>query len=301
MDRLTALTVFRQVALLRSFSGAGRRLGLSPAAVSKNISELEAHLRVRLINRTTRRMSLTEAGAIYLDRISCILDDLDEADRVLGPMQATPSGALRVAAPLTTGLVCLTERVPDFLAHHPDLSLDLELDDRRVDIVGGGYDLAIRGSDSLEDSSLVARKLGVLEHVVCAAPAYFERFGEPAAPEELARHECIRFSLSGHADQWDFRKDGRQVRVSVSGRYSVSSSFAVRDALQAGFGISLVPYIYVCQDLEAGRLRSVLTQWSTVETALYAIYPSSQFLAPKLRAFLDFAAEVFADMPVLVK
>ncbi|MGH7004827.1 MAG: substrate binding domain-containing protein, partial [Alphaproteobacteria bacterium] len=187
----------------------------------------------------------------------------------------------------------LSAALPQFLSRYPDLSLDLHLDDRRVDIVREGFDLAIRGSDRLEDSSLIARKLTVMPHVLCAAPSYFAAYGEPEFPSELGSHSCVRFSLSGHADIWEFNKDGRTERIAVHSRYSVTSSLAVRDALRAGFGLSLMPYPYVEDDLRQGRLRSALDDWNTVETTLYAVYPSRQHLAPRIRVFLDFLVEQF--------
>lgn len=293
MDRFTALRVFRHVAELNSFAEAGRRLGLSPPAISKNIAELEAHLGARLINRTTRRMALTEEGRIYLEHVVRGLDALTEADQALCPIKAAPSGTLRVSAPMTVTLTRLSVTIPEFLSRYPDLNLDLHLDDRRVDIVREGFDLAIRGSDNLEDSSLIARKLAVMPHVLCAAPSYFEAHGRPKAPSDLKLHNCVRFSLSGHADIWEFSKDGRTERIVIDGRYSVASSLAVRDALRAGFGLSLMPYPYVEDDLKEGRLQSALADWSTVETTLYAVYPSRQHVAPKIHAFLDFLIEEF--------
>jgi DNA-binding transcriptional LysR family regulator len=294
VDRFTALRVFRYVAELQSFVEAARRLGLSPPAVSKNIAELEAHLGTRLINRTTRRMALTEEGRTYLEHVVRGLDALAEADAALSPSRMAPSGTLRVSAPMTVSLTRLTTAIPEFLSRYPDINLDLHLDDRRVDIVREGFDLAVRGSDRLEDSSLIARKLAVMPHVVCAAPHYFETHGKPAAPSDLRSHICVRFSLSGHADVWEFSKNGRTERIAIDSRYSVTSSLAVRDALRAGFGLSLMPYPYVEADLKEGRLQAVLEDWSTVETTLYAIYPSRQHVAPKVRAFLDFLIERFS-------
>ncbi|HEV7367612.1 LysR family transcriptional regulator [Arenibaculum sp.] len=293
MDRYTALQVFRHVAELNSFAEAGRRLGLSPAAVSKNVAELEAHVGARLINRTTRRMALTEEGRIYLEHVVRGLDALCEADQALDPIRTGPSGTLRVSAPMTVTLTRLSAAIPRFLSRHPDLAVDLHLDDRRVDLVREGFDLAIRGSDGLEDSSLIARKLASMPHVLCAAPSYFEAHGKPQAPSDLRSHNCVRFSLSGHADMWEFRKDGRTERIAVGARYSVSSSLAVRDAIREGFGLSLMPRPYVEDDLREGRLQSALEDWSTVETTLYAVYPSRQHLAPKIRVFLGFLVEEF--------
>ncbi|HEV7309240.1 LysR family transcriptional regulator [Ensifer sp.] len=294
MDRYTALKVFRSVAELNNFAHAGRKLGLSPAAISKNVAELEASVGTRLINRTTRRMALTDEGRLYLDHVVRGLDALEDADKALDPVRQAPGGTLRVAAPMTFSLMKLSSAIPTFLSRYPDLSLDLNLDDRRVDIVREGFDIAIRGSDNLEDSSLIARKLTAMPHVLCASPAYFEAQGEPATPADLKSHSCVRFSLSGHAGTWEFRKDGRTERVAVRARYSVTSSLAVRDALRAGFGLSLIPSPYVEDDLASGRLRQVLSDWDTVDTALYAIYPSRQHIAPKVRAFLDFLTETFS-------
>lgn len=293
MDHLTALKVFRTTAAAGSFASAARQLGLSAAAVSKNIAELEAHLKVRLINRTTRSMSLTEAGAAYVERLARILDDLDEADAALAPVGASPGGVLRVSAPLTFALTCISPHIPAFLARHPNLRLELNLQDTRIDLIGEGYDLAIRGSDRLEDSSLVARELMTMTHVLCGAPGYFAAHGRPAAPEDLKAHECVQFTLSGHANKWTFRRAGRSVAVPIDGRYKVSSSIAVRDALLAGFGLSLVPRIYVEQELAAGRLEAVLEDWEADRTPVYAVYPS-RHLAAKTRAFVDFLLERFA-------
>lgn len=291
MDRLTALNVFRTVVDLGSFAEAARQLRLSPAAVSKNIRELETHLAVRLLNRTTRRMSLTEAGALYHQRVSGILDDLHEADATLAPLQQQPRGLLRVSAPVSASLVALTEAIPRFLERYPDIALDLRLDDRRVNIVEDGFDLVIRGSDRLENSSLIARRLLTLDHVLCCAPAYRARAGAPASPEELKRHNCVQFTLSGHADEWTFTKADRSVSIAIDGRYKVTSSLAVRDALRAGFGLSLTPRLYVQEDLAAGRLVPLLEDWTPVETTLYAIYPSARLVQAKVRAFLDFLVE----------
>lgn len=292
MDHLTALKVFRTAAASGSFAGAARQLGLSAAAVSKNIAELEAHLKVRLINRTTRSMSLTEAGAAYHARLSRILDELAEADAALAPMGDSPAGLLRVSAPLTFALTCISPSIPLFLDRHPKLRLELDLQDTRADLIGEGYDLAIRGSDRLEDSSLVARELMTMTHVVCAAPAYFARCGRPREPEDLKAHECVQFTLSGHAHKWSFARAGRSVAVPIDGRYKVGSSLAVRDALLAGFGLSLVPRLYVQQELAAGRLEAVLEDWEADRTPVYAVYPS-RHLAAKTRAFVDFLLERF--------
>lgn len=291
MDQLQALRVFRQTVEGGSFAETARRLGLSPAAISKNIRELEAHLGVRLLNRTTRRMSLTEAGQRYYEQIARVLDDLSDADNSLGPLQQMPSGLLRVSAPMAFTLTRLSDAIIGFLDRHPDLTLDLKLEDRRVDLVKEGIDVAIRGSDRLEDSSLIARKLTTLRHVICASPGYFAQYGCPQIPDDLRTHNCVQFTLSGHVQQWSFARMGQSVSVPVNGRYKVTTSLAVRDALLAGFGLSLIPCIYVERDIAEGRLVTALDDWSAVETSIHVVYPSRQYILPKVRAFVDFLAD----------
>ncbi len=297
MDRFTALQVFRNVAECQSFAAAGRKLNLSPPAISKNVAELEAHLGVRLINRTTRRMALTEEGQIYLEHVSRALDAMSEADTALQSSKSVPTGTLRVSAPMTVALTRLCEAIPDFLARFPNIKLDLNLDDRRVDIIREGFDLAIRGSGNLEDSSLIARKLASMPHVLCASPQYFKMHGMPQTPKDLEAHDHVRFPFGGNADIWEFRKGQDTEQIIVRARYSVSSSLAVRDALRAGFGLSLIPRSYVEQDLETGRLCTALDDWKTMETTHYAIYPSRQHLAPKIRVFIEFLTQQFGGRP----
>lgn len=285
---MTALVVFRTVASLGSFTQAAKQLGLSPAAISKNIGELEAQLQARLLSRTTRRLSLTEAGAHYYDRVSRILDDLEEADSSIGEWQQRPNGQLRVSAPISLTLLTISQSLPRFLERHPGISLDLQLDDRRVDLIRDGYDCALRGSDRLEDSRLVARKLMVLKHVLCAAPSYFRRFGVPEHPTNLLEHTCVQFTLSDHSAVWSFRKDGQTSAIAVDSRYRVSSSLAVRDALVDGFGLSLIPELYVRHQLADGTLVPALTDWESDETTIYAVYPSRNFLPAKIKVFLNF-------------
>lgn len=296
VDRYTLFQVFRQVAEQGSFAAAGRQLGLSAPTISKSVAELEAHLSVRLIHRTTRRMSLTEEGKIYLEHLVRGLDALIEAEEMIFNAKASPHGVLKVSAPMTTTLIYLSEAIPDFLSAYPDLKLEMHLDDRRVDLVQEGFDLAIRGYGQLDDSRLVARKLTVMPLVLCATPNFFEIHGIPQTPMDLRGLEHIRFPYGHQADVWTFRKNDQVEEVSVKARYSVTSSLAVRDALRAGFGVSLIPRPYVQQDLQTGVLQEVLQDWSTTEVTQYAIYPSRQHLAPKIRVFIDFLVEQFKEM-----
>lgn len=290
MDRLTALNVFRHVVELQSFAAASRQLNLSAAAVSKNIRELEEHLGALLLNRTTRRLSKTEAGAQYYQHVVRILDDLAESEASIAASRHDPTGMLRVTAPMTLGLTSLSALIPKFLQQYPGVTIDLHLDSRKVNIVEEGFDLAIRVSDHLVDSSLIARKLMKMESVVCGSPGYFARFGAPQIPDDLQHHECIQFSLSGHVNEWTFHRDGERAVVSIDGRYKVTSSLAVRDALVADGGLSLLPRLYVKEELATGRLVTVLDGWKANETTVYAVYPSRRYVPSKVRAFIDFIA-----------
>lgn len=291
MDRFVALRVFRQVVELGSFAEASRRLNLSPAAVSKNIGELETHLGTRLLNRSTRQLSQTEAGSRYYEYVVRILDQMEEADASLGPISGQPSGVLRVTAPMTLTLIKLSAALPRFLEAYPDLSVDLQMDSRRANIIEEGFDLAIRMSDSMSDSSLIAKKLATMQQVVCGSPEYFSKHGVPQTPEELGDHNCVKFSLSGHVDEWEFRKGAQLVSVAVKGRYKVTSSLAVRDALLSGFGLSLLPEPYIREQLDSGALQTVLDDWQSITSSVYAVYPSKRHLSAKVTAFLDFVAD----------
>jgi DNA-binding transcriptional LysR family regulator len=289
------LKVFRQVVELGSFAAAARQLGVSPAAISKNIGELEAYLGARLLNRTTRRLSRTEAGLQYYDSVVRILDELDEADAALGPPQRSPSGLLRVAVPTTLTLIRLSAAMPRFLDRYPDLSVDLHTDSYRINLVEEGFDIAIRASDALVDSSLVARKLMTMQQVVCGAPAYFQRHGRPAHPRDLQQHSCLKSSVPGYIDEWEFSKGEELERVAVSGRYHATLSLVIMDAIRAGCGLGLLPRTYIKDDLERGTIQIALDDWNSIPYSVYAVYPSRRYVPAKVRAFLDFIVEELTD------
>lgn len=287
MDKLTALNVFRQVAELKSFSAAARELDLSNAAISKNVRELEAELGVRLINRTTRRLHLTEAGALYLARANTILDDLREADAAVGELGTAPRGLIRVSAPMSLGIAKIAPAIADFLADYPEIRIELDLNDRYIDIVEGGFDIAIRGGARLDDSSLVARKLSDLDRVVCASPDYIARHGVPATPAALCDHSCLVYTLSSAPHRWTFLRKGARQTIDVSGPLRVNNSLAIAAAVRAGLGVGLLPTFATAQDLKEGALRQVLKSWNAEPAAIYAIYPRHREASPKLRLFID--------------
>ncbi|MDF2695308.1 MAG: transcriptional regulator [Labilithrix sp.] len=276
MEKLTALRVFRRVVELASFSRAARDLRLSNAAVSKNIRELEEELGAPLIQRTTRRLHLTAVGEAYYERTSALLDALAEADREAKDASAVPRGLLRVSCPMSLGLTTVMPTIADFLAQHPSLRIDVEMNDRVVDLIREGYDLGIRGAGPLPDSTLVARKLTAIERVVVAAPSYVARAGEPRSPSQLASHPCLLYSLASQPSRWTFSK-GRTASttktIEVDGPLRVNSSLGVVQAAVRGLGLALVPTFTVQRELADGRLVRVLTDWRSESLALYAVYP----------------------------
>jgi DNA-binding transcriptional LysR family regulator len=297
MDRLALMASFRRVVELASFSAAARDLGLSNAVVSKHVALLEAHLGARLINRTTRRLSVTEAGQAYYARTIRLLEDLAEAEETVGRMQGAPRGTLKVNAPMSFGIQHLAPILPDFLERYPEVTLELNMNDRFVDMLEEGFDLALRIRSGLPDSRLIAQKLAAARRLVAAAPAYLARRGMPRRPADLAHHDCLIYSLTESPELWDFQGPEGMVSVAVQGRLKVNNGQALRDAALAGLGIVRLPVFSLGAELARGKLVPVLPGFKVPDHQLYAVYPSNRHLAPKLRAFVDFLAERFAGEP----
>ncbi len=297
MNQLTAIHVFKRVVELNGFSTAARDLGLSNAAVSKNINELEAHLGTQLLVRTTRRISVTEAGEAYYRRCIRILDDLAEADQEAGSAALAPRGRLRINAPMSFGILHLAPAITDFLDRYEEVKVDLVMDDRVVDPVAGDFDVGLRIGGTMKDSSLIARKLSTVRRALCGTPGYFERHGLPLHPDDLAGHICLAYSLSSSLGNWAFNgPNGLQI-VDIHARFQANNSLALRTALLGGVGISLIPTFIVGEDLERGTLIEVMTDFTPEPQAIYAVYPQSRHLSAKVRAFVDFLAERFATVP----
>lgn len=293
MNRLSALHAFVSVVENGSFAAAARALRLSSAGVSKNVRELEADLDVRLFHRTTRSMGLTDAGALYYERMRRVLADLAAADDAVSGLAMEPRGTLRVTAPMSIGLLRLAPLVPRFLARHPGLVLDLHLDDEKADLVHGGFDLAIRGAAALPDSTLVARKLAALDHVVIASVGHVERFGAPASPDDLAGRPCLLYANAARPDHWTLRRRGEASEtrtVRVAGPLRANNSLVLREAVFADVGIAMMPRLYVEDDLAAGCVVSVLDGWKPEDQAIYAVYPPGPATLVRVRLFIDFLA-----------
>jgi len=294
VDLFRAVQVFSQVVESGSFSKAAASLGLSTTAVSRHVGELEAHLQTRLLNRTTRRLSLTESGQGFYERAVQLLHDLREAEQEASKAAVTPQGTLRLTTAVTFGTRHVAPIIGAFMARHPGVRFDVQLSDRVVDVVEEGFDLAIRvGTTGAEN--LVARKLGETRLVPCASPEYLRRHGAPAHPRELARHNCFTYEYAGPRNQWRFRgADGREHVVRVAGTmHSNSGDLNAALALQAA-GIAFEPDFLVSEELRAGRLVALLPDYEAMPSPIYALYPSRRHLSAKVRLFVEYLAERFA-------
>lgn len=295
MDRFSEIRAFVTVAELGSFVAAAERLELSRAMVTKLVSALETRLGVRLMQRTTRRLSLTEAGQTYLAQAGALLTELDNLDAELSHGSTLPVGRLRVTAPVSFGMRYLGRAVAGFHQQYPDVDVELSLNDRRVDLVEEGFDLAIRVS-SLADSSLVARRLARVADVLCAAPSYFARRGVPKTPAELAEHDCLIYTLAQQPTLWSYTDDaGRQDKVRVNGPLRANNGDILADAAIQGMGLILQPRFLLEEALQAGKLVPVLEayHWSALE--LSAVYPVRRHVPGKVRVFVDYLLAFFGQ------
>jgi DNA-binding transcriptional LysR family regulator len=292
-----AWAVFAKVAELGAFAPAAAELGLSKATVSKAVGRLEARLGTTLFHRTSRRMSLTEAGRATLARASRILAEGEAVEAEATAQSAVPRGTVRVAAPMTFGIVHLAPLLPEFFRLYPDVSVDLNLSDQIVDIVSEGFDLALRIS-ILPDSSLLARRLCGVRILLVGAPAYFEKFGRPQHPKDLATHIALLYSYSRSRDVWHFShpKHG-EYSVTVSGPIRANNADVLQPSLCDGIGLAMQPEFLVWRDIAEGRLEAVLKDWSPPPAALHLVTPPSQMRPARVSVLMDFLAQRFARMP----
>ncbi len=293
MDRLSEMEAFVRVVELGGFTDAARKMNVSKSAVSKHVAALEARLGARLLNRTTRRVSPTEIGLAYFDRASRVLADAVEADAMASAMQATPQGELRVSGPLSFGLRHLAPAVADFLHEFPEVSARVTLDDRFVELVSEGYDMAVRVG-ALPDSSLMAKKLTDSAMMLVAAPAYLQARGAPKSVEALAEHDLLHYSNLSSGNVWKLTGPGgaeRQVRA--TGRLTFNNGDALLCAAEHGLGIALSPAFICAEAVRAGRVVELLPEARPAPVGVWAVHPAGRFLQPKLRVFIDFLAERF--------
>jgi DNA-binding transcriptional LysR family regulator len=287
------MEAFVQVVDHGGFTDAARKMGLSKSAVSKHVSALEARLAVRLLTRTTRRVSPTEVGLAYYDRARSVLAEATEADSMVTAMQAVPKGSLRVSAPVSFGINQLSAAVARFLCDYQEVDINMVLDDRFVELVAEGYDMAIR-IGNLADSSLKARKLAEVRSLIAASPGYLASMGTPRTIDDLTRHRLLHYSQLSTGNFWRLRgPSGEERQVRVGGRLTVNNGESLMKAAEAGLGIAQIPSFMLGDALDAGRLVEVLPDRPADVLGVYAIYPQGRFPQPKLRAFVDFLVEHF--------
>jgi len=296
MDTIDGMRTFVTVAAQGSFSGAAEYLGMSPQLVSKYVGQLETRLDVRLLNRSTRTLSITEAGQAYYDRCRQVLADIDEMETAVGEQTGKARGTLHINAPMSFGFTHLGRAIAQYQRDELEVAVNLTLNDRVVDIVSEGFDLAIRIA-RLDESSLIARQLAPVRLVLCGAPSYFKQRGIPETPEELAEHNCLGYTYSSDQDVWTFTRDGETHSVKINGRFSANNGDVLRLAAMSGAGLVLQPTFIVGDDIRAGRLQRVLDDYRVEELNVYAVYPHRQYLSAKVRTFVDFLVSYFGSPP----
>jgi DNA-binding transcriptional LysR family regulator len=295
MDRLRAFEIFVTVVARQGFARAAETLDTSPANVTRYIAELEAHLGTRLLNRHSRKLSLTESGEALYERARAILNDVDEAEAVSSSATLRPQGRLRVNAPLSFGLLHLASRWPRFAQRYPEVELDVSLIDRVVDVVDEGFDMAIRISRG-GSTAHAARRLATSRNVVCASPEYLREHGTPETPADLARHACIVYAYSG--SEWHLQgDDGKPHSVRVRAVMQTNNGDTAVAAALGGLGIVWQPTFLVGADLRAGRLVALLPGYRVPDIDILAIYPNRRHLGAKVRVLIDFLAEEFSGVP----
>ena len=296
MDRIDSMGVFAKVVEKQSFSGAARELRLSQAAVSKHVRALEDWLGAQLMNRTTRRLNVTEIGALVYERCERILDEIDDVRQSTSALQTAPRGVLHLAAPVSFGITQLGPVLADYLSRYPEVVVDVTLDDRFIDLVEEGFDLALLIGE-LQDSSLVARRLAPVRFVLCASPFYVEQHGAPREPADLTNHRCLFYSLRAIPGEWRFKGPEGEVSLRINGRFRSNNGNMLHAAMLGGAGIGLAPTFVVGKDLAEGRLVSLMPDYQPIGSELSAIYPPGRNLSAKVRSMIDFLAARFGPEP----
>ena len=296
MDISQQMILFAQVVDNGGFSAAARDLGLTPSAVSRQIGLLEDRLGTRLLNRSTRRVTLTQVGRAFYARCARVSQDVSDAESMVRSLVDHPQGTLKVVATVAFAKAQLLPLLPDFLNHNPDLRVSLEVTDRMIDLVEEEVDVAIRFTEQVDDPTLVVRRLATNRRVYCASPAYIREHGAPQSPEDLANHNCLRLSTVAAWNDWKFNgQSGRRV-LHVRGNFEANSADTVYYAVRAGLGIARLSTYLVNDDLKSGRLVRVLTDHADDESDILAVYSNRRNLSPNVRAFIDYFADAFGPV-----
>ena len=290
------MAIFARIVEDKSFSAAARRLRLSKSLVSKQVTELERSVGARLLNRTTRALSLTEAGAAFYEHCSRIVEEMEEAKLAVSRLHSEPRGLLRLSVPVAFGRLHIATALPEFLARYPELKIDMVTTDRFVDLAEEGYDVVVRIVDQ-PAPNLVARKLAPVCRKLVATPDYFARHGVPEKPADLEKHNCLTYTYFNPQDPWRLRGPDGDISARATGNLRVNDDDALSEAVLRGLGLALLPTFIIGQDLQSGRLRSALSQYIPVERHIYAVYLANRHVPAKVRAFIDFLLERFGPEP----
>ena len=293
MDLIRAMQVYVAVVEARSLVAAAAKLDTSNAAVSRHVAALEDHLGTRLLNRTTRRLSMTDAGQEFFGRAQQILSDVAEAEAIAGESATSPSGLLRISAPLSFGIITLSKWLPGFIVRHPDLRLDVDLTDRMVDLATEGVDVALRIGQQPATTNVISRRLAPVAMVICASPDYLKRHGCPAVPSDLTHHQTLSYSYLSTGESWNLvDRQGQATSVRINPIVRANNGDVLRELAVQGLAIVLGPAFIVEDDIATGRLVPILEGWSMTGFSLYAIYLSRKFLPAKVRVFINYLEEV---------
>lgn len=297
MIKTEEIQVFIQIVERGTITAAAAHLQLAKSAVSRRLSELEERLGVELFHRSTRKLNLTESGRELYQRCLQIMDEIVEAESSIKEAHQDIRGKIKIAAPLSFGLMHLASAIIDFQKEHPAITFDIDFNDREVDLIQEGFDVAVRIAQ-LKDSSLIARKLAELSTVVCASPEYLSRHGKPSIPEDLKQHDCITYSYLTRPDQWDFLdSDGKLISVNVKNIIRANNGEFMRDAASAGLGIIRQPTFIAFKDIDSGKLIPLLEDYTSTTVNAYAIYPPTRHLSQRVRQFIDFLVARYAGKP----
>lgn len=297
-NKFQAMEVFVQVVDAGGFRRAAEKMKLPKVTVSTLIKQLETSLSVKLLHRTTRHVSVTADGAAYYDHCLKILAQVRQAEESLSHTRLSPRGRLRVDAPTGLASEVLVPALSDFFARYPEIRLELGCSDRSVDLIGEGVDCAVRGGE-LSDQNLIARRVGVMHYVTCAAPSYLAQYGRPLHPDELAQHRCLDYfsARSGRVIDWEFTRDGQRISVTPRSHFGLNDSYAYAAAGLAGLGIVQMANFLLAPMIRDGRMVSLLDDWSNDPMPVHVVYPQNRHLSTKVRVFVDWVAELFANCP----
>lgn len=298
MDLLSPMKTFVRVVEAGSFSAVANELRTTQPTISRQVAALEEHLGARLLTRTTRQLTLTDDGQAFYERALRVLESLSEAENAVGRRRGRPSGVLRIATPVVFGRIHVVPRLPAFMARYPDVAIDIVMSDTFTDLVEQGIDLAIRVGE-ITDPSLVAKRIGIVQRVTVASPAYLKARKTPRVPQDLEDHECIVYTRLATGDRWHFESPDGPISVDVKGRFRADNSEAVRDGVLSGLGIAVIPAFAFSSEIESSKVRVLLKAFEPKRLPMHAVYPSRRFVPLKVRTMIDYLAHEFALDPRL--